>query len=584
MIFGTESQNLDPQDATDPYYTDIYIKSPPSGSVDDNGDGIDDSLQPTGTLDGAFVDGLTTGSIVHAADLEVTVVDADDPADGVLITVGAGTGRVTLTACGFATIRLDPGTSMVLTCGSVIARVIEGAVDIELENGLFAVSIPAGADATVEDNPDGSYTVVNSGTIDVAWTDPAGVVTVVVPGTSSDITDITPPVVDGAAVPATNEAGWSNDPDVRIDWAAVDPGFSMGPETFTVASSTSLVEGVATYVSPEVCDNQGNCATGQLELKLDLTGPEITLDAPADGSSVRVDDFGAPTCDATDALSGINGECTLVLSDPDAVPGGLIYTATGSASDRAGNFSTASSMFTVITDADAPEIIATPNIPANANGWRNQPVTYSFTCSDLDSGVADCPEDVTVGAEGAAQSFTVTAVDGVGNVATLMVGGINIDRTAPVVSFEGQQLSYSVDEDIVIGCSATDALSGIDVADCVQVDIAALDYATSVGSSGNTGNFTLTATASDLAGNASQTEISFDIFVDQDSLSSVVAQMIPNGGKGANGLFAHLEHANYDSFINQVGAKCCTDTGKANGKLFTAAQATTLIGLARQLS
>ena len=140
---------------------------------------------------------------------------------------------------------------------------------------------------------------------------------------------------------------------------------------------------------------------------------------------------------ATDALSGIAAECSVVVSDPVEVTGGLVYTATASATDIAGNTAEVSSTFTVIVDPDAPEIVAAPDRQANDVGWWNGPVTFTFSCSDAESGVASCPAPVTVDAEGAAQSFTVTAFDNAGNEGTLVVSGINVDFTAPTVEFIG---------------------------------------------------------------------------------------------------------------------------------------------------
>ena len=51
-------------------------------------------------------------------------------------------------------------------------------------------------------------------------------------------------------------------------------------------------------------------------------------------------------------------------------------------------------------------------------------------------------------------------------------------------------------------------------------------------------------------------------------------------GPGVNGLLAKLDQGDYQAFINQVNAKCCTP---ASGKLFSVSEAATLIALANQL-
>lgn len=65
-----------------------------------------------------------------------------------------------------------------------------------------------------------------------------------------------------------------------------------------------------------------------------------------------------------------------------------------------------------------------------------------------------------------------------------------------------------------------------------------------------------------------------------DTLADVLDSIIPQGGPGSNGLYAKLASGNYAAFIDQVEAKCCLPS---NGKLFTRAEANTLIDLASAL-
>src|SRR5439155_15485213 len=71
----------------------------------------------------------------------------------------------------------------------------------------------------------------------------------------------------------------------------------------------------------------------------------------------------------------------------------------------------------------------------NAAGWYDGgSVTVHFTCADALSGIASCPPDVTLSAEGANQSVTGTATDNAGNSASATVSGNNIDKTGPAIS------------------------------------------------------------------------------------------------------------------------------------------------------
>lgn len=391
--------------------------------------------------------------------------------------------------------------------------------------------------------------------------------------------DVVAPTVTGVVVPAANAAGWVADVAAVIEWSAQDLGFSLGPDSFVISRTTGLVEGVVVYESPEVCDSQRNCATGFLEVSLDLTPPVIDLDAPVDGSTILEADFVAPSCEALDVLSGVNGACQVVVSEPVAVPGGAVYEATASASDVAGNEASTSVTFTVLTDVDAPEITAVADRAPNVNDWFAEPVTFSFVCVDAQSGVALCPGAVTFDVEGAGQSVSVIALDSAGNEATLTVAGINVDFTDPELSLVGAEPVYSVSESIDIGCDVSDALSGVDDSDCAPIEVLAVDYAELVGAQSVTGSFVVSASARDRAGNSATAEVAFSIVVAADSLADLVA-LYAGDGPGVNGLLAKLDEGSYGAFINQVEAKCCTPK---RGKLFTPEQAATLIELAQVL-
>jgi Tol biopolymer transport system component len=201
VIFATQATNLDSRD-TD-LNEDLYRKVVPQGSDDVDGDGIDDTLQPSGTPAGSFVDDSleppTTGRIIDAGGLAVTITDADDPDDGVRITVGEGEGRASFEVCGF-TLRLNAGTTAIVTCGSVTVEVVTGRGEIVLGQDQGTVSVPAGATAKVSENLDGSFTVENVGDGIVTVT-VAGIDITVLPGESRDVPAVT---FEGFAAPVDN--------------------------------------------------------------------------------------------------------------------------------------------------------------------------------------------------------------------------------------------------------------------------------------------------------------------------------------------------------------------------------------------
>ena len=129
--------------------------------VDADGDGISDDIDVApGVFSDAFDDGAGNfGTITDRGGLTVTVTD--DPGDGVIIQVAGGGGTATVSVCGGFQFSLTAGDEVAISCGSVTVTVTVGPVELPLPDGVSLVSIDSGAVATVSDNGDGTYTVVN---------------------------------------------------------------------------------------------------------------------------------------------------------------------------------------------------------------------------------------------------------------------------------------------------------------------------------------------------------------------------------------------------------------------------------------
>jgi hypothetical protein len=166
----------------------------------------------------------------------------------------------------------------------------------------------------------------------------------------------------------------------------------------------------------------------------------------------------------------------------------------GQAFDIAGN--KGSDLVKVKLDKTAPSISgAIVSGQLGNNGWYVGPVTVHFTCSDALSGVAVCPDDVTLTANGANQSVSRAAFDKAGNNTSATVSAINIDQEKPRVTLSGIAGGgiYTLGAVPAGSCSGWDDFSG--AASCsVQV---------SGGLANGVGEFTYTATATDNAGNSS---------------------------------------------------------------------------------
>ena len=180
------------------------------------------------------------------------------------------------------------------------------------------------------------------------------------------------------------------------------------------------------------------------------------------------------------------------------------------------------------SDTTAPTITAMAQPAANANGWNNTDVTVSFTCEDEPggSGVGSVDGPTTLTAEGAGQSVTGTCTDNAGNPASATASGINIDKTAPVVLYTGNSGTYSADQTVTIGCTAGDALSGIASSTCANVSAPASSF--------GPGQHTLSASATDRAGNTATGQTTFTVVgISAGGLCNLTKQFVQASAKYA---------------------------------------------------
>ena len=164
--------------------------------------------------------------------------------------------------------------------------------------------------------------------------------------TTSTVTiniDTTAPSLSGAPTTAPNGNGWY-DGDVTVAWSASD-GLS-GLDGGVPGDGTITGEGAGLTAEATVRDVAGNQTTAQSSsVNIDRTGPQVALvGGPADGGTYGVGTLPpAPTCDASDGLSGLDGACE--VEGYGTSPG--THTITATARDRAGNASSTSVTYSV---------------------------------------------------------------------------------------------------------------------------------------------------------------------------------------------------------------------------------------------
>jgi hypothetical protein len=348
--------------------------------------------------------------------------------------------------------------------------------------------------------------------------------------------------------------------------------------SFTAPGGTTLR--VATYWSNH--DNQ--CVS------LDTAAPSTSATATPAGFWVNTDV--AIAFSATDTGPAASGVREIVFSAAGAqiiaethvvaASAGTLLTAEGittvsfHAVDNAGNVESTHTL-TIRIDKTPPAIVGSAAPPPNGAGWNNTQVTVSFACADVPSGIVSCTAPVVLAGDGANQSVTGTAMDRAGNVAVATVSGIDIDQTPPIVTYAGNAGTYTVDLQVVITCSASDNLSGVASTTCVDINQPAFAFPL--------GTNTLSATATDVAGNTGGASATFTVEITEASLC-ILTQRFSTKPQIAGALCAKLDAASHaatpqaragqlGAYLNQLDAQ--------TGKAFSAGDAAILAALARAL-
>jgi hypothetical protein len=319
---------------------------------------------------------------------------------------------------------------------------------------------------------------------------------------------------------------------VYRDWTLSEGSFTGGnPQTFTVPPRAAQDPATTFSTSGTV-----SVAAGQSSdtFTLAVSAFEITNSNPtgaklSDGADSNYQVTVSPPADTTPpviskSISGTKGNndwyttdvsVDWTVSDPESavtidegcVDTTINYDTTGvtltCVAHSAGGSS--SDSVTIKRDATAPIISASVSPARPASGWWNiasGAPTVSFTCSDATSGLAgSCPADYTFG-EGENQSHSQTIYDNAGNSASAGVSDVDVDLTAPTITWNGGPAAggsyYFGFVPAAPTCTASDLLSGP-------------NGCTVTGYSAAVGSHTMTATAYDVAGNSKTEMRSYEV-------------------------------------------------------------------------
>lgn len=405
--------------------------------------------------------------------------------------------------------------------------------------------------------------------------------TVTVVDTSLPSINITEPA-NGAKLNTTNVtvAGTVSDNTVTSVEVLVD-GLSQGNATLNGTSWTKsliMTEG-AHSIAANATDASGNTALASVSVIIDTTPPVINITSPANAATLN-----STSINVTGTASDANGISSVVVSIDSGIANAANFNATSgnwsfqatlangahtikaTANDMAGNTNMTS--ISIVVDTDAPTIAITS--PVNGAKISSANVTISGTTNGGLSSIASVKVSIDGGTASPASfnsttgtwtfgpvtladgnhTAKATATDIANNTAMASVSFI-VDTIPPNVAITSPSNGSTLNSTSVnISGTASDA-NGVT---SVQVKIDTGTFALANGTTSwsfatilTTGNHTITAKATDMAGNTNSTSISVRIQIQPTPVPSELGIFSCEG----NSIRGNLIIENLDvTFIN----------------------------------
>ncbi|MDO6534141.1 Ig-like domain-containing protein, partial [Alteromonas stellipolaris] len=459
-----------------------------------------------------------------------------------------------------------PGSTVTLTVTDSAGNVQTLTTTVQAD-GTFSVDLPLelaegeySVEASVTDAAGNTATDANTGEIDTT----APAISLDAQGTDNDTTPSLSGTTDappGSTVTLTITDSAGNTQTVTA--------IVQADGTFSADVPAELAEGEFT-VNASVTDEAGNTASAEAQGAIDVTAPTISLNDPGINGDATPALSGLTdavpgstiTLNVTDSAGVTQTFTTTVLADgtftvevPNAVAEGT-YSVTAEVTDGAGNIAQAttsgdydSSSPSTTLNQPAPTNDTTPNMSGETDAPPGSEVVIVVTDSEGNEQTivttvgADGTFNEDVSAELSEGEYTVdvTVTTPAGNSSTTTVTG-EIDTTAPSISLEPIG-STNDDTPVIIG--DTDAEPGAVVtleivhSDGTTQTITAIvqedgSFSAEVPQALANGDFTITATVSDVAGNT--TSVSIDAVINTQGPNVVIETGSPtNGSEGIGG-------------------------------------------------
>jgi hypothetical protein len=316
-------------------------------------------------------------------------------------------------------------------------------------------------------------------------------------GTQTLKYDSAPPTVTGANLArAPDSNGWFNHP-VAYTFKGTDTLSGIDASSCT-SGTYSGASGAPVTVNGSCDDNAGNSDSGSQTFDYDATKPTTTTGTPdrdpnANGWYKAAVSFDFAGNDDQSGIASCQSGVTYNGVDSATASVG------GHCTDNAGNVGD-DLVKTFKFDKTKPTVSgANPDHAANANGWFNSPVTFTFTGTDNLSGVdsSTCSKPTYTTGDSATASVSGTCADLAGNVSNSAPHTFKFDATPPVTKAPTTSGGVAnaagwYRSPVTFSFGGTDNLSGINTCPTVQYSGPDDDPASVSGActdkAGNTGN------------------------------------------------------------------------------------------------
>ena len=310
-------------------------------------------------------------------------------------------------------------------------------------------------------------------------------------------------------------------------YATTFAGHSSTPQSATVEiDSVSPSLGVAAVTSPSLVTYVSGTSTNQ----------SVVVTFTCSDATSGVSTLGYTTTAGSSSSSGTN---PLAVTIPNSSPG-LNMSVTGTCTDAAGNStSTTFSNINIVTTVPTIHATTTAGGAAYTTGtWTNQTVTVSFSCTpiSISDPIVSLSSPVQINGPVTNGSASGTCTDAAGNTSNIVVTGIDIDHTLPIVTASATTTNNSnvtvpytagawTNHNVVVTFTCTDTGPN-------QSGMATVTAPVTVSLEGTTS--AVAGNCKDVAGNAAVTAFFGPILIDKTAPSCTVS-ISPNPIGPANG-------------------------------------------------